>query len=46
MKDLLDISKKERKELENRLMMYKKRGVRLVIYATRELSDKETIDYS
>ena len=46
MRELLDANKKEREELESKLALHKRRGVRMIIYATRELSEKETEEYS
>ena len=45
-KDLLDISHKEREEIDKMVSHYKLRGVRMIIYATRELNQQDTEIYS
>jgi magnesium-transporting ATPase (P-type) len=46
MKDILDASQKEKEELESMLKLHKERGVRMIIYATRDLGQQETLEYS
>ncbi len=45
MSHLLELNQKEREELEKLLTQYKKKGVRMILYATRELSESETEEY-
>lgn len=42
----MQLSHKEREELDNMVNSYKHRGVRMIIYATRALTEAETNRYN
>ncbi|CAD8179034.1 unnamed protein product [Paramecium octaurelia] len=41
----LQLNHKEREELDAYIQHYKVRGIRMIVYATRVLSEKETVNY-